>query len=420
MRFNLVILWSLACLSGADLANAASPQSSGPVMLESVRFRLFGNEKQDVAEITLEDEQYRLRLFNQKLASYYSVKIPSEDLISSQPLGISASEEILQQRQELIRLRERDRQERRLKAQAKKQKERAPSDGVSSAGDSGSETLTEEIPSNLSLSGYRDLLTDFAHQVKEMQDRNDLVLSSGQGFVGRLRFWAEESDSKPRVFHALKSESHSIVENAESLKKRLASRMKEIIRTQEQAQQGHLRVRDLPEIIDRIRQRLLRCEENIGELESLKMACSDGLISLGEPRVDMPKNDVAKIDVPKKTKLIATEERIKSSPSLERVSASVEEVAIAPGGYREPASEARASGSESRRGKMPIGEPSPFVRNTPAKTVTQVAKSSEMQGTEEAYTDPQAGSAGAREMILGAILGALLVLGLGRLLKALP
>ena len=45
-------------------------------MLEKVRFRLFGNEKEGVAEIRLEGDEYHLRLFNEKLASYYSVKIP--------------------------------------------------------------------------------------------------------------------------------------------------------------------------------------------------------------------------------------------------------------------------------------------------------------------------------------------------------
>ena len=82
-------------------------------MLEKVRFRLFGNEKEGVAEIRLEGDEYYLRLFNEKLASYYSVKIPSADLISTQPLGSVVSEQITQQRSELVREREVIRAERR-------------------------------------------------------------------------------------------------------------------------------------------------------------------------------------------------------------------------------------------------------------------------------------------------------------------
>lgn len=395
-------------------------------MLETVRFRLFGNEKEDVAEIRLDGDQYHLRLFNEKLASYYSVKIPAEDLISTEPLGTVVSAQISAKRTGLIRERELLRAERRKKAKLERSRKDVNRSGSnnSSGSDSrstGAGVIHEEVSRDLGKQGYLSLLEDFGNRVEGMQDRLQGVLNSGQGFVSHLESWAQESDSKPRVFHALKNESLSIVEAAESLRKSLKSRLKEISRTLEQSRQGHLKVRDLAEIIDRIRQRLVRCEEKLGELESLEMACSDGLDSLGGPL----------IRAEEAVELVGSDSAKKRSPANFRgdPAASEKRVSILPASF---------NGVETDL-PVEIEDRQPVIDNITRETVVPQKPGSDSSGTvgelkklagneksdfredspaEEPPVNRTGG--GARDILLGAIFGAILVLGLGRLIKALP
>ena len=170
-------------------------------MLEKVRFRLFGNEKEGVAEIRLEGDEYHLRLFNEKLASYYSVKIPSSDLISTDPLGSVVSEQIAQQRSELVRERELIRAERWEKARAEKSGAESGSSNSRSATGAGSSSpaggvIHEEVSRELGKQGYLNLLEDFGNRVEGMQARIQGVLDSGEGFVSHLKSWGQESDSR--------------------------------------------------------------------------------------------------------------------------------------------------------------------------------------------------------------------------------
>ena len=392
-------------------------------MLEKVRFRLFGNEKEGVAEIRLEGDEYHLRLFNEKLASYYSVKIPSADLISTQPLGSVVSEQITQQRSELVREREVIRAERREKARAEKT---APERGVSNSGSSNGvrsnsatgSVIHEEVSRELGKQGYLNLLEDFGNRVEGMQARIQGVLDSGEGFVSHLKSWGQESDSKPRVFHALKSESHSIVEAAESLKKSLKSRLKEIVRVREQTGQGHLKVRDLPEVIDRIRQRILRCEEKLGELESLEMACADGLDSLGNPVLLLRETtELAGVDSSAKRSVQAAGA---DARTLEK------QVSIVPSSFKEQAVDPTTP-SENQPGNQPqllkpVDQKPAVSSDSGKRTNARPAGDTDRPEPESPVEEPPVSGTGggAREIILGAIFGAILVLGLGRLIKALP
>ena len=392
-------------------------------MLEKVRFRLFGNEKEGVAEIRLEGDEYHLRLFNEKLASYYSVKIPSADLISTQPLGSVASEQITQQRSELVREREVIRAERREKARAEKTgPERGVSNSRSSSGvgsnSANGGVIHEEVSRELGKQGYLNLLEDFGNRVEGMQARIQGVLDSGEGFVSHLKSWGQESDSKPRVYHALKSESHSIVEAAESLKKSLKSRLKEIVRVREQTGQGHLKVRDLPEVIDRIRQRILRCEEKLGELESLEMACADGLDSLGNPVLLLKETtELAGVDsTAKRTVPAAGADARKMEKQVSIIPASFKEQTVDP-----------TTPSENQSGNQPqllkpVDQKPAVSSDSGKRTNARSAGDTDRPEPESPVEEPPVSGTGggAREIILGAIFGAILVLGLGRLIKALP
>ena len=393
-------------------------------MLEKVRFRLFGNEKEGVAEIRLEGDEYHLRLFNEKLASYYSVKIPSSDLISTDPLGSVVSEQIAQQRSELVRERELIRAERREKARAEKSGAESGSSNSRSASGAGSSSpaasstaagvIHEEVSRELGKQGYLNLLEDFGNRVEGMQARIQGVLDSGEGFVSHLKSWGQESDSKPRVYHALKSESHSIVEAAESLKKSLKSRLKEIVRVREQTGQGHLKVRDLPEVIDRIRQRILRCEEKLGELESLEMACADGLDSLGNPvLLSRETTELAGVDSTAKRSVSASES---ATRTLEK------QVSIIPASFKEEAVVSTAPTGQKSQLLKPADQQSSVSTDSGKQIPAGPAGDTDRPEPESPAEEPPVSGTGggAREIILGAIFGAILVLGLGRLIKALP
>ena len=425
---GLTLLCLCLCFQpGLDAFDSGLSPADG--MLEKVRFRLFGNEKEGVAEIRLEGDEYHLRLFNEKLASYYSVKISSADLISTQPLGSVVSEQITQQRSELVREREIIRAERREKARAEKtDPERGVPNSRSSSG-VGSSSATggvihEEVSRELGKQGYLNLLEDFGNRVEGMQGRIQGVLDSGEGFVSHLKSWGQESDSKPRVFHALKSESHSIVEAAESLKKSLKSRLKEIVRVREQTGQGHLKVRDLPEVIDRIRQRILRCEERLGELESLEMACADGLDSLGNPVLLLKETtELAGVDSTAKSSVPASGA---DTRTLEK------QVSIIPASFKGQTVDPTTPPGKKPQLLKPADQQSTVSTESGKRITVRPAGDTdrpEPESPEPESPEPESpveehpvsgAGGGAREIILGAIFGAILVLGLGRLIKALP
>ncbi|OUU21519.1 MAG: hypothetical protein CBC13_08865 [Planctomycetia bacterium TMED53] len=422
-----VSIWVLISFGGhfSDQALAAQAQAQ-PAMLDEVRYLLFGKERAGIAEVSFEGKQCELRLFNDKLAAYYAVKIPEEDLLSSNPLGVSASAEIHEQRQLLIMTREQERIERRKKAAEAKALERvAKGAGKSSANRASGRSLTtplqEPIRKGLNKAGYLDLLEEFRSRISELQNRNEKVFDSGQDFLGRLVSWAEDSDAKTRVFHALKSETHSIIEDAEALRKTLVSRMKEIQRTVEQTDQGFLKERDLLEIVDRIRQRLVRCEERVGALESLELACADGLISLGDPIVRTEQIEEAVSDGKQASvkKPLAKKQASRSGRKAE-VAARTEDrsaenpkapTQVVPASYRSGSSEVAAH--QAPKKKRVVSEEKEIVKPTAEAALNAEPSSSKPENTSSS-------GGGARELILGSIFGAILVLLLSRLIKALP
>ncbi len=397
---------------------AEGVQPPRPVVLEAVKFRLFDKEREDVAEVTFEDDQFELRLFNEKLAAYYSVKILAEDLISAVPLGATESEEIQSRRQHLIMLREQARIERRKKAQAQKSaRKNLTRSGEINTGPNSKQTsaatLLEPVKSGLDKSGYVELLGEFSVRTTELTARNVQIIDSSQSSLDRLAAWEEASDSKTRVYHALKRETHSILEDAESLRNTLASRKKEIQRTVEQAGQGHLKTRDLPEVVDRIRQRLARCEEKVGALESLTLACADGMVSLGDPIVHSGS------DTQEAETTVARPVRASSAPRRKGEFATGND-SVVHASYRNAPAKAESTPTV----EAGTQELSPVDNAIDADTEESVGgvtiESNQPDDSDEGLQQDNQSTNRVRDLIIGTIIGAILVLLLSRVIKSLP
>ena len=394
-------------------------------MLERVTFVLFGQEREEIAEVSLEDAGYRITLFNEKLASHYSVVIALSDLISSQPLGMKISAEIQSQRSLKMEQREQVRRERRAAKKAERSsnsRDQSASSGSDrrKSGNKKSEVsfkpLSETIEKGMSREECMDWLDEYGSLLSEMSSRNGTVLSEGTSALAGLAEWSEESESKPRVFHALKSESLTIVESAEDIKRSLSSRIREIQRTREQLQQGFFQVRDMPEVLDRIRLRVLKIDQKLGALESLQWACADGILALGSPVILAKQDSEISSQKPRQRTVNKTTRAKGSKPAVDvvPVRALEDEVGVTRSVNadpessrfdRKPTRKSERSGSSS---KKKTKEP---VLSAPAKD----------ESLNESLNESPVGSGNSyREIILGALLGALGVLLISQLLKKLP
>ena len=104
---------ALAASGRADPPESSTSASKQDEILEQVRFILFGRECQELAQVHLLDDGFQLTLFNDKLATYYKVKITSGDLISTTSVDAVKSRQVMLQRADLVAARERLRMARR-------------------------------------------------------------------------------------------------------------------------------------------------------------------------------------------------------------------------------------------------------------------------------------------------------------------
>ena len=319
-RFLLPLGWVISSLflasalqASPPVAMATSTEISPPELIESeksmaadrvleqVRFILYGNERNEVAEVQLDQDQYLLTLFNETLASHYSVRICREELISSEPILAERTERILSERAVTIAARERLRVERRELRLSRSRKEPGLTTGhrggSSSGSASGSSTSSNEIGKStnsslaspispkVSASESIQILKSFLLVTEELGHRADQLRVTSAGCEIQLTEWNRASDRGTALYSRLREETYHLIEQEEVLAKKIQSRSQEIIRSLAAVEAGEIRSRDLAEVIDRIRRRLLSIEQKLDSVEAQLSACSDGVQALGDPIV---------------------------------------------------------------------------------------------------------------------------------------
>ena len=99
------------------VCSAQDPVRPDAVVLEQVHFLLFGRERQEIGEVQLLEEQYRIQLFDVGISTYYTVAIARDDLLSITSISAERTVQVLKERARLIAaravLREQRRKERR-------------------------------------------------------------------------------------------------------------------------------------------------------------------------------------------------------------------------------------------------------------------------------------------------------------------
>ena len=414
----LLFLWTVP----VGVCSAQDSVNSDPVILEEVNFLLFGRERQEVGEVQLQGQKYRIRLFDARISTYYSVTISAEDLISTTPISADRSLRILRERAVLIAaresLREKRRKERRDQALAKSARSEPRSRGNKpntnarthdpSPASGGSISLKEAVPTRSSLEQGKEILLRLNQVCEELLQRSVGLLRVGHDCQEFLRSWNAASDGNSRLFAKLREESYSLVEKTESIGDQIRVRMKEIDWTIAQVKSRDLRARDLPELADRIRRRVLQCEQRVDSLEVLLSACADGLKVLGDPIVARSELEAQPV-----SRTAVTREPSRPAHSSAR-------------SVPEAVDEDQVTVVTSTARKLP-GKPDSSVRNETRSAVEtknvvdeieRVAVSeAEPETQPESESSPTSG--GFQTLILGGILGALLVLLLAKVLKSL-
>ena len=274
-------------------------------VLEQVRFILYGNERNEVAEVQLDQDQYLLTLFNETLASHYSVRVSRQELISSEPILAERTARILSERAVTIAARERLRVERRELRRSRSRKEQGRTTGHGGGSSSGSargstnrsstssdeigesthSSLVSPISPKVSASKSIQILNNFMLVTEELGHRTDQMRVTSAGCEIQLTEWNRASDRGTALYSRLREETYHLIEQEEVLAKKIESRSQEIIRSLADVEAGKIRSRDLAEVIDRIRRRLLSIEQKLDSVEAHLSACSDGIQALGDPIV---------------------------------------------------------------------------------------------------------------------------------------
>ncbi len=373
----------------------------------------------------LKGEEFEIHLFNDNLAARYSVRIPRKDLLESDPLPSSRTAEILKKRADLVAAREVVRAERRRARMARRDsasrsdEEARPGARRTSTDNSdaqqGSSSLSRPIPAKSDARQGVEILKGYRQVAEELLLRAARLGAINSECQLKIKRWNRASQQGSMLSSRLREETFHLADEGETVTKRIESRVKEIDRSLKGVDDGSLRSRDVAEVADRIRRRLLQCEQKVDSIEAQLLACSDGILGLGDPVIV-----VAEVE---------TDER-ESRPS-------------------------RATSSEDSRGLVPtssILEPelprSTTTRNVdplPRPTTREVATPGEVDSEEGETSDRTAPephkdvepdeieSASADEsaqeddgeqtrlLLLGGILGALACLGVVEVLKrALP
>ncbi|MEO2242498.1 MAG: hypothetical protein ABGX49_02405, partial [Candidatus Poseidoniia archaeon] len=258
-----------------------------------------------MAEVQLDQDQYLLTLFNETLASHYSVRISRIELISSEPILAQRTERILSERAVTIAARERLRVERRELRRSRSRKEPGLTTGHGGGSSSGSasgstnrsstssheigksthSSLASPISPKVSASESIQILKSFLLVTEELGHRADQMRVTSAGCEFQLTEWNRASDRGTALYSRLREETYHLIEQEEVLAKKIQSRSQEIIRSLAAVEAAEIRSRDLAEVIDRIRRRLLSIEQKLDSVEAQLSACSDGVQALGDPIV---------------------------------------------------------------------------------------------------------------------------------------
>lgn len=416
---RVFIILLLTSLIPDGVCVAQDPIGRAPVVLEEVTFLLFGRERQEVGEVQLLGEDYQIRLFDSRISTYYTVTIAAADLISTTRIPAENAKKILNERGLLITAREQLREQRR-----KERRERAAADSVRSparqrAGQSSSTSqkprttrssespvsLRETVPSRSSLEAGKELLLRLEQVCEELLQRSSGLLRMGQGFQQSLKSWDAASEGNSRLFTNLREEGFSLVEKTESLEKQIRAREKEISWTLGQVESKDIRARDLPELSDRIRRRVLQCEEKLDSLEVLFSACSDGIKMLGDPIVKSVEAESE--STTQATYAVAKNQSGKPTSS----SAKSEPAKLSEESANDPVSKSKKP--------MPISVSRDKVATELVEKPDSAIADQDQAVESDTDSSPDSISGGVSTLLLGGILGALLVLILTAVIKRL-
>jgi len=405
---------ALAASGRADPPDSSTSASKQDEILEQVRFILFGRECQELAQVHLLDDGFQLTLFNDKLATYYKVKITSGDLISTTSVDAVKSRQVMLQRADLVAARERLRMARREARRARAEtRQPAPRPGNGSTTSSpatdrkqkehssSSSSLLAPVPSSRTIVQGHAILDQFRMVGEELLQRSEQLAAIGSECQEKLKDWNRKSQQGSPLSSRLREETYQLVERTESIEQRIQFRLEEIDRCSASIEDGELRARDISEITDRIRRRLLQCEQKVDSIEALLSACSDGVDRLGDPIVlatasedaqpvnPGPRHSTASVrdSVPRKASA-----KVAELPPMKR-----ETGAVAKSSVERPARDQRDRKSvETGPGELP---------------------SQERTDAQESETSAESREDSTRTLLLGAILGALLVLAIAQLIK---
>ena len=417
---------ALAAAGHADPAETSSSASNQDEILEEVRFVLFGRERQELARVHLLEDGFQLTLFNDKLATYYKVKITSDELISATAVEAEKSSQIMQQRADLVAARERLRMARREARRDRKGTRQLPprhengstpssstTDRPQKSPSSASSSLLSPVPSSRTIGQGQAILDHFRLVGEELLQRSEQLTAIGSECQEKLKDWNRKSQQGSPLSSRLREETYQLVEQTESIEQRIQSRLKEIARCTADIQEGELRARDISEITDRIRRRLLQCEQKVDSIEALLSACSDGVDRLGEPIVLAAASEDEN-PVPSGLRNATASERV-SAPR--RASARIDEARI---------DEARVDDVPEMKQETGTGAKSSIERSfkdqrdrKPAGTSPNELPIQESTDAPQSETSAESREDSTRTLLVGAILGALLVLAIAQLIKRL-
>lgn len=407
---------ALAASGSADPADPSGSASKQDEILEEVRFFLFGRERQELAQVHLLEDGFQLTLFNDTLATYYKVKITSDDLISTTAVDAEKSSQIMQHRADLVAARERLRMARREARRDRKSGRQLPTrPGAGStptssvparketSPSSASSSLLAPVPSSRTIVQGQAILDQFRLVGEELLQRSEQLAAIGSECQEKLKDWNQKSQQGSPLSSRLRQETYHLVEQTESIEQRIQSRLKEIDRCTAGIQDGDLRARDISEITDRIRRRLLQCEQKVDSIEALLSACSDGVDRLGDPIV-----------------LATASEDVQPATSGPRhATASVK--AATPRSASVKVDDVPTMKRETAAGvHTPADGPArdPRVLKT-EETIPGEYPTEESTDAQELETSSEIREDSTRTLLMGAIFGALMVLAIAQLIKRL-
>jgi len=420
---SVLTLLMLMTLNG--VCSAQDPVRPDSVVLEQVHFLLFGREREEIGEVQLLDEQYRIQLFDFGISTYYTVTIARDELFSSTPISAERTSRVLKERAGLIAaravVREQRRKERRDRAIAVTSNNARSGRGEGLDVPSGSSTpssssrvtapLNEPFSTSSSLEEGLNLLQRLHQVCEELVLRSADLLQVGHECKESLRAWRSASDGNSRLFSNLREESFSLVEQTESISGRIQSRIKEIEWTVTQIKDKELRPRDLPELADRIRRRVLQCEKKVDSLDVLLSACADGLKVLRDPIVN------------------TTEPEVQQSVTVVRAAVTREPSRPAPSSARPETEVLESERTGERSSTAAVASKRETLATTnnvlrvseETSTVAEIDSDASSESQEVEQPESASGSmpGGFSTLLIGGLLGALLVLVLTKVVRSL-